>query len=259
MRMTQPSAVSFLPLEGLPEVTPGMDLAPLIAAGVRALAPGCTEPVVIVLAQKIVSKAEGRLIELDSVTPSAEAQRLAQLTHKDPRLVQVVLDESEEVVRAAPQVLIVRHRLGFVVANAGVDRSNVPRAAAGERVLLLPRDPDASAAALRRQLSEQLGMALAVIITDSFGRPWRRGVTQVALGCAGLPALLDRRGERDRAGRTLEVTEVALADAIAAGAGLVMGEAAESRPVVLALGLCWSAAERPAAALLRPRQEDLFR
>ncbi|HTV50727.1 MAG TPA: coenzyme F420-0:L-glutamate ligase [Steroidobacteraceae bacterium] len=257
--MVESNAVTFVALGGLPEIEPGADLAALILAALRAQAVRLGDPAVIVVAQKIVSKAEGRFVELAGVAPSAEAQRLAQVTGKDPRLVEVVLAESEEVVRAAPHVLIVRHRLGFVVANAGVDRSNVPRAGAGERVLLLPRDPDASAAALRANLAHALGAKVAVIITDSFGRPWRRGVTHVALGCAGLPSLVDRRGECDREGRALEVTEVALADAIACGAGLVMGEAAESTPVVVAQGLRWSASERPGAALLRPKQEDLFR
>jgi coenzyme F420-0:L-glutamate ligase / coenzyme F420-1:gamma-L-glutamate ligase len=157
----------------------------------------------------------------------------------------------------------VRHRLGFVMANAGVDRSNVPAARAGQRprasALLLPRDPDASAAQLRRRLMERYGAPIGVIVSDSFGRPWRRGVQNVALGSAGLPSLIDRRGERDRGGRVLEVTEVAFADAIAAAAGLVMGEASESTPVVLARGLDWNAPECPGSALLRPKAEDLFR
>ncbi len=268
-----PEGISFTAVRGLPEIEPGADLAALIGAALAAsrLAPRARD--VLIVAQKIVSKAEGRLVELDSVNPSEEALRLARVTGKDPRLIELILGETDEIIRAAPSVLIVRHRLGFVMANAGVDRSNVPPArpddgpsvgtheghARRERALLLPRDPNRSAAELRRRLGEQFGLPLGVIVSDSFGRPWRRGVVNVALGSAGLPSLVDRRGERDRNGRALEVTEVALADAIAAAAALVMGEGAESIPLVLARGLEWDAPERDASALLRPKSEDLFR
>jgi coenzyme F420-0:L-glutamate ligase/coenzyme F420-1:gamma-L-glutamate ligase len=214
---------------------------------------------VLVVAQKVVSKAEGRFVDLRGVAPSPRAIELAQLTGKDARLVEVILQESRAVVRAAPNVLIVRHRLGFVMANAGVDRSNVDSAPGEERVLLLPRDPDAAAAQLRERLLAAGLEPLGVIVSDSFGRPWRNGIVNVALGVAGLPALIDRRGEIDRHGRTLEMTQVALADAIAAGAGLAMGEAAEGIPAVLVRGLNWQAAARDGRALLRPEQEDLFR
>ncbi|HTX25221.1 MAG TPA: coenzyme F420-0:L-glutamate ligase [Steroidobacteraceae bacterium] len=261
-----PGAVELMVVDGLPEIEPGADLAALIAARLAARGLEPRERDVLVVAQKIVSKAEGRFVELASVVPSEEAERLARITRKDPRIVEIILRETQEIVRAAPNVLIVRHRLGFVTANAGVDRSNVPRARApdaparhAEQALLLPSDPNASAARLRGSLLERFGVPLAVIISDSFGRPWRRGVVNVALGSAGLPALIDRRGERDRSGRALEVTEVAFADAIAAAAGLLIGEAAESTPAVLARGLTWSAPERDARALLRPKEEDLFR
>jgi coenzyme F420-0:L-glutamate ligase / coenzyme F420-1:gamma-L-glutamate ligase len=256
-------SVQLLALTGLPEIEPGEDLGRLIAAALEARQLTLRAQDVVVVAQKIVSKAEGRLVELDSVTPSQQALELAQRTGKDPRIVELILGETDEIVRAVPRVLIVRHRLGFVMANAGVDRSNVPAARAGQRprasALLLPRDPDASAAQLRRRLMERYGAPIGVIVSDSFGRPWRRGVQNVALGSAGLPSLIDRRGERDRGGRVLEVTEVAFADAIAAAAGLVMGEASESTPVVLARGLDWNAPECPGSALLRPKAEDLFR
>jgi coenzyme F420-0:L-glutamate ligase/coenzyme F420-1:gamma-L-glutamate ligase len=206
----------------------------------------------------VVSKAEGRYVELDSVTPGARALELAALTGKNARLVELVLAESTEVLRARPDVLIVRHRLGFVMANAGIDRSNLAPGA-GERVLLLPLDPDASAQTLRASLAQRLGSACGLIISDSFGRPWRRGVVNVAIGAAGVPSLLNRRGEADRAGRRLEVTEVALADALAAAAGLLMGEAAESTPAVLVRGARLTGAEQPARELLRPLAEDLFR
>ncbi len=264
-----PHDISLIAVSGLPEIEPGADLAALIAAALArsGLLPGARD--VLIVAQKIVSKAEGRLVELASVVPSQEARRLAALTGKDPRVVELILGESEEVVRAVPNVLIVRHRLGFVMANGGVDRSNVPaartaaaRGGAGaerERALLLPLDPDRSAEDLRRRLAERFGEPPGVIVSDSFGRPWRRGVVNVALGSAGVPSLVDRRGERDRNGRVLEMTEVALADALAAAGGLLMGEAAEGTPLVLARGLKWQAPERNASALLRPKSEDLFR
>jgi coenzyme F420-0:L-glutamate ligase/coenzyme F420-1:gamma-L-glutamate ligase len=211
---------------------------------------------ILVVAQKIVSKAEDRFVDLNAVEVSARALELAEVTRKDPRLVELVLSESTEVLRAKVNVLIVRHRLGFVMANAGVDRSNV---GGRDRALLLPRDPDASAAKLRSGLETRLGVAIGVVVADSFGRAWRNGVTNVALGAAGLPALIDRRGERDRDGRTLEVTEVAFADLVASAAGLVIGEAAESCPAALVQGLTWRAPGVPASALIRPVAEDLFR
>jgi coenzyme F420-0:L-glutamate ligase/coenzyme F420-1:gamma-L-glutamate ligase len=254
---------SVTALTGLPEIEGGADLAACLIEALDAGGWDLRASDVLVVAQKIVSKAEGRFVELEEVAPSPEALRLAALTRKDPRIVEVILGETAEVVRAVPNVLIVRHRLGFVMANAGVDRSNVPPARAGdqvrERVLLLPHDPDASAAALRDRLMRRYGVRVGVIVSDSFGRPWRRGVLNVALGSAGLPALVDRRGERDREGRVLEVTEVGFADAVAAAAALVMGEAAEGAPAVLVRGLDWGAAERDARALLRPKAEDLFR
>lgn len=250
--------LSFTAIEGLQEIAPGADLAELIAQALARQDLVLASGDVLVVAQKIVSKAEGRVVDLNAVVPSAQAQRLAAVTGKDPRLVEVVLAESEEVVRAVPNVLIVRHRLGFVMANAGVDRSNVP-AGANACVLLLPCDPAASAHALRARLLELQRARVGIIISDSFGRPWRRGVVNVALASCGIPALIDRRGELDRNGRKLEITEVAFADAVAAGAALVMGEAAEGTPVVLVRGLELLAPERSAAALLRPKAEDLFR
>lgn len=249
------TSISFSALQGLGEVEAGDDLAALLAAAM----PSASDGDVLVVAQKIVSKAEGRSIDLNAVSPSARALELAGITGKDPRLVELILSESSEVLRARPGVLIVRHRLGHVMANAGIDRSNVCGAAGEQRVLLLPRDADASAAALRDGLRRHLGRELGIVISDSFGRPWRNGVVNVALGVAGLPALIDRRGELDRHGRRLEITQVALADALAAAAGLVMGEGAEGLPAVLMHGMAWTAPARPAQALIRPLDEDLFR
>jgi coenzyme F420-0:L-glutamate ligase / coenzyme F420-1:gamma-L-glutamate ligase len=214
---------------------------------------------VVVVAQKIVSKAEGRSVDLSTVTPSAEAERLGAEVGKDPRLVQVILSESTRVVRSRPNLIIVQHRLGFVMANAGVDHSNVAPADGVDRVLLLPRDPDASAEVLRGRLQQRYGVPIGVIISDSFGRAWRRGTCGIAIGAAGLPSLIDLRGQPDLFGRTLEVSIVGFADEIAAAASLLQGQAAEAQPVVLVRGLDWSAPIAPAAALVRPPEEDLFR
>lgn len=251
-------SLSFHTLPGLPEVRPGMALEPLIVAGLASATLTLSAGDVLLVCQKIVSKSEGRSVGLSTVSPSARARELASICHKDPRLVELVLRESTQVVRCVPDVLIVRHRLGFVVANAAIDQSNVP--GGGEFALLLPEDPDASARRLRTALHASTGAAPAVIITDSFGRPWRQGVCGVAIGCAGVQALLDRRGEHDREGRTLQVTQVAIADALAATAALLMGEAAEGQPVVLARGLLpqWRNETGGVSALLRPPEQDLF-
>lgn len=250
-------------LPGLPLVRPGDDLAALIAGGLQRAGLRPRSGDVLVVAQKVVSKAEGRLVDLATVEPSARALDLAAEVGKDARLVEVILRESKRVVRHRPGLLIVEHRLGFIMANAGVDRSNVVAAGDGaERVVLLPEDPDTSARALRERLAAGTGgdrPAPAVVISDSFGRPWRQGTTGVAIGAAGLPALLDLRGRPDLFGRPLEVSTVGLADEIAATASLLMGQADEGRPVVLVRGLAWSAPPAPAAALIRPAAEDLFR
>jgi coenzyme F420-0:L-glutamate ligase/coenzyme F420-1:gamma-L-glutamate ligase len=253
-----PPSLTLTALRDMPEVLPGSDLAALLEqaltrAGLRLLASD-----VLVIAQKVVSKAEGRYVRLADVVPGARARELATVTGKDARLIELILAEATEVLRAQRGLLIVRHRLGLVMANAGIDRSNVA-AGADERVLLLPQDPEASAAALRAALAARAGTACGLIISDSFGRPWRRGVVNVAIGAAGVTALLDRRGEPDRAGRPLEVTEVALADALAAAAGLVLGEGAEGTPAVLVRGFACQAAANPASILIRPPAEDLFR
>ena len=240
--------ISIHPLTGMGEVRPGDDLAGLLR---EALEQNGLEPRagdILVVTQKIVSKAEGRFVTMDGVVPSEKALRLAALTHKEPRLVELVLQEAEGVVRAAPHVLITRNRHGQVMANSGIDRGGIE-----DRALLLPVDPDASAAAL----SEELGMA--VVISDSFGRPWRMGVVAVAIGAAGLPALIDRRGDVDRDGRVLEVTQIALGDMVATAANLATGEGAEGIPAALVRGYAFSGDARPAADLVRPAAEDLFR
>jgi coenzyme F420-0:L-glutamate ligase/coenzyme F420-1:gamma-L-glutamate ligase len=230
-------------------VQAGDDLAALLSAAMARAGLAPEQGDVLAVAQKIVSKAEGRSIALASVTPSQAARDLTAQTGKDARLIELILSESERVVRARPNLIIVKHRLGFVMANAGIDQSNV-----GEEghALLLPRDPDGSAAALAARLG------LPVVITDSFGRAWRRGTVGVAIGAAGLPALHDLRGQPDLFGRTLMVSITGFADEIAAATGLVMGQGAEGQPAVLVRGLSWSGAENPASELLRPAQEDLF-
>ncbi len=212
---------------------------------------------VLVVTQKVVSKAEGRFVRLAEIAPSAEALRLAEITRKDPRLVELVLRESTAVLRAVPDVLITRHRLGLVMANAGIDRSNLGEPS-NERVLLLPEDPDASARRISERLRAHFGAAVAVVISDSFGRPWRNGVVNVAIGAAGLASLVDRRGQLDRDGRKLEVTQVAQADLIASAAGLAAGEGDEGIPAVLLSGLSPSG-DVPARALVRSVDQDLFR
>jgi coenzyme F420-0:L-glutamate ligase/coenzyme F420-1:gamma-L-glutamate ligase len=251
--------VTLVALGGIGLVRPGDDLAAHLVEALDRTGERVTGGDVLVLAQNIVSKAEGRYVDLATVTPSPRAQALGRETDKDPRLVELILEESRRVVRHRPGVLIVEHRLGFVMANAGIDRSNVDPGMGAEPVLLLPRDPDGSAAELRRRLGARLGAAPAVIITDSFGRAWRRGTVGIALGAAGLPAMQDYRGRPDLYGRALRVTETGFADEIAAAASLLMGQADEAQPAILVRGLAWAEDEAPAQALVRPAAEDLFR
>jgi coenzyme F420-0:L-glutamate ligase/coenzyme F420-1:gamma-L-glutamate ligase len=244
-------------LPGIPEVTAGADLAALVLAALERAGKGLHNGDVLVIAQKIVSKSEGRAMRLADVTPSARAQELGRKADRDPRLVELILRESREVLRVKPGVLIVEHRLGFVMASAGIDQSNVP----GEEgsVLLLPEDPDASARRLREDLMRKTRADVGTVINDSFGRAWRNGVAGVAIGVAGIPALVDLRGRADRGGRALKVTQVAAADEIASAASLLMGQAEEGLPVVLARGFPYAHRTSAASELVRPRAEDLFR
>src|SRR5215475_3188607 len=251
--------ITLTPIAGIPMVRPGDDLAALLIAACERSALVPIDGDVVVVAQKIVSKAEGRHVDLAEVRPSPRAAELATQVDKDPRLVEVILQESRRVVRHRPGVLIVEHRLGFIMANAGVDRSNVDPEMGAEPVLLLPHDPDASAAALCAKLAAQFHAKLAVIVSDSWGRAWRHGTVGVALGVAGLPALMDMRGRPDLFGHALRVTQTGFADEIASAASLVMGQADEARPMVLVRGLNWSGPPSPAAALIRSAEEDLFR
>jgi coenzyme F420-0:L-glutamate ligase/coenzyme F420-1:gamma-L-glutamate ligase len=253
------TSLEVIALSGLPLIRAGDDLAELIASSLKQNGVEPRAQDVLVVAQKIVSKAERRMVDLATIEPSAKAVALAAEGDKDPRLVEVILSESVRVVRARRNVLIVEHRLGFIMANAGVDQSNVAPEDGSAHVLLLPEDPDRSAETLRRGLAKLTGIDLAVVINDSFGRAWRQGTAGIAIGVAGLPALIDLRGRPDLFGRKLEVSIIGFADEVAAAASLVMGQADEAAPVVLIRGLRWSAPESTAASIIRSPNEDLFR
>jgi len=245
---------------GVPLVEPGDDLAAILADALDRAHLALRDGDVLVIAQKVVSKAEGRYVDLAAITPSERAGELAVEVAGDPRLVEVILAQSSRVLRHAPHVLVVEHRLGFVMANAGIDRSNVAPTAGTEPVLLLPADPDGSAEALRADLAARTGRRIGVIISDSFGRAWRRGTVGVALGAAGLEALRDLRGQPDLYGRPLQVSETGFADELAAAASLLMGQADEGFPAVLISGLPpTDGSVSPARALLRDPARDLFR
>jgi coenzyme F420-0:L-glutamate ligase/coenzyme F420-1:gamma-L-glutamate ligase len=253
------TSIEVIALQSLPSIKAGDDLIELIASAFRRNGVTPRSGDVLVVAQKIVSKAEGRVVDLTTIEPSPQAVAIAADVDKDPRLVEVILSESVRVVRARPGVLIVEHRLGFIMANAGVDQSNVEPPGGSTNVLLLPDNPDRSAEILRHGLAALTGIDIAVVINDSFGRPWRQGTVGVAIGVAGLPALIDLRGRPDLFGRKLEVSIIGFADEVAAAASLLMGQADEALPAVLIRGLRWSAPESAAASIVRPPNEDLFR
>ncbi len=256
-------SLSLVALGGIPLIRPGDDLAEIIVAALQASGEALRDGDVLVLAQKIVSKAEDRYVTLADVTPGRRAAELAAEIDKDPRLVELILSESTEVVRSRKGVLVVAHRLGLVLANAGIDASNVEQDGADDgRVLLLPENPDASAALLVTALRRATGSKIGIIINDSLGRAWRHGTVGAAIGAAGIEALCDLRGRSDLFGRPLQSTQVGQADEIAAAASLLMGQADEGRPVVLIRGLAETAgaAETEGAdALVRPPEQDLFR
>ncbi|MGO8914885.1 MAG: coenzyme F420-0:L-glutamate ligase [Stellaceae bacterium] len=257
--MAGPAVLSLTALPGIPTVAAGADLARLVLDAAERGGISLAAGDILILAQKIVSKAEGRRVRLADVSPSARARDLARTVEKDPRLVELILQESQEVLRAKPGVLIVVHRLGFVLANAGIDASNVEDGERDESVLLLPADPDASAERLRLRLSAAAGVALGIVINDSFGRAWRLGTVGTAIGLAGLPGLVDLRGRPDRDGRALRVSELGAADELAAAASLLMGQGDEGRPVIHARGFPYAPRAGCASELLRPPLLDLFR
>lgn len=252
-----PPALSFTPLPGIGAIREGDDLAEILLDALARAGLVLADGDVLAITQKIVSKAEGRTRRLAAVTPSTEAEALARETRKDPRLVELILQESRGIVRTRADLVIVEHRLGLVLANAGIDRSNVT--GHDDTVLLLPLDPDASARRVRERVREAAGAQIGVIVTDSVGRAWRKGTVGIAIGTAGVAPFTDLRGRHDLNGRALQVSEIAPADSLAAAAVLVMGEAAEATPVVLIRGAVGVAGEAPASAALRPAGEDLFR
>jgi len=243
----------------IPHIQPGDDIAEVILAALATAGLTLQDSDILVIAQKIISKAEGRSVNLADVTAGERAREVAAQTGKDPRLVELILQESDEISRLREGVLIVRHRLGFTSANAGIDRSNVSQPGGEERVLLLPLDPDGSAAGIRAVLEARSGVQVGVIVSDTHGRPFRQGNVGVAIGVAGLPALWDRRGEFDLYGYELQHTIVGVADEIAAAAGLLMGQASEGMPVVLVRGLQLPPVEGKAQDLVRPKEMDLYR
>ncbi len=253
--------INIRALPGIPDIRPGDDLGRILLAALDRARMDLRPGDILAVAQKIVSKAEGRILRLAEVEPGEEARRLAEAVAKDPRKVEVILRESRRIVRAVKRphqkegVLIAEHRLGFVCANAAVDESNV-----GDEgtVILLPEDPDRSARALAAALERACGAPVGVVITDTFGRPWRMGLVNVAVGVANVPAVVDLAGGRDAYGRPLSVTAPALADEIAAASGLVMTKSGK-KPVVLFRGIDWEACDDSAQALVRPQEEDLFR
>lgn len=255
MELTQ---MTLTALPGIPLVQPGDDLVALILQGLERGGLTLAGGDIMVVAQKIVSKAEGRAVRLADVTPSEQAKELAVTLGKDPRHVQVILDESNEIVRIRPGTIIVEQRLGLICANAGVDRSNVGPVEV-EEVLRLPADPDATARAIREGLRAATGRDVGIVITDSHNRPWRNGVIGVAIGVAGLVPVEDWRGRRDLFGYTLHITTVAVADMVASAAMLLMGQADEGRPVILARGVPRVAGDGTHWDCLRPRESDMFR
>jgi len=240
-------------------VQPGDDLVAIINEAMAKADLSFQEDDILVLAQKIISKSEGRFARLSDMEPSAQAHAIAEETGKEPDFVEMVLSQSNDVVRTGPNVLIVEAFTGIVMANAGIDRSNIDRGEGDDNALLLPLDSDVSARALRDQFVEQSGKTIAVVIADSVGRAWRYGTSAMAIGCAGLEPLDDQRGDVDMFGRTLEVTEIALADQVAAAANLVMGEATEAIPAAIVRGLSYPRTDRPSSVLIRKKEEDLFR
>lgn len=259
--MTSASQLILTALPGLPLIQPGDDLANLFLSGLAQAEIQLEDGDLLVIAQKIVSKAEGRVVHLSDVEPSAEAVTLARETHKDARLVECILRESKRVLRKRPGLLIVEHSLGFVCANAGIDASNVEATSSSERnvVVLLPEDPDATAQSLAISLQEKTGTKVGILIVDSHGRAWREGAVGVVIGLAGIPGVVDLRGKPDLFGQPLLSTQVGIADEVAAAASIIMGQAAEGLPVVHVRGFPYPMREGSLREIMRPADKDLFR
>ena len=252
------TALTFTALRNVPLVRSGDDLAAIILDACEESKETLCDGDILLLAQKIVSKAEGMTVNLADVIPTETAIRLAKESNKDPRLVEVILGESNEVIRHREGAIIVENHHGMVLANAGIDASNVEQEG-GETVLLLPNDPDLSCAQLRNEIKKRSGKEVGVVINDSLGRAFRNGTAGAALGVAGVPALVDLSGETDLFNRPLRVTQVAIADELAAAASLLMGQASEGRPIILLKGFVCDAQNGTAKDLVRHRKHDLFR
>ena len=246
-------------VEGIPLVNPGDDLFEIINKAISNSSERLRNGDIIVIAQKIVSKVENRIISLDDVTPSSEALKVALETNKDPRQIELVLRESREIIRHRPGVIIVEQNLGIIMANAGIDHSNIESEGDVERVLLLPENPDETCRKLQTQFKDTLNVSVGVIINDSVGRAWRVGTTGLAIGVSGLPAIVDLRGEKDIFGRELLVSEQAVADELASAASLLQGQASEKLPVVIVKGFNSNAPHQNASALIRDKEMDMFR
>jgi coenzyme F420-0:L-glutamate ligase/coenzyme F420-1:gamma-L-glutamate ligase len=253
--------LTFTPLTHIPLIYPGDDLAEILLSGVQNARISLEDGDILVVAQKIVSKAEGRLVNLETIIPSNDAIDLAKRSHKDPRLVEIILQESNAVIRVRPGTIIVEHRLGFICASAGVDHSNVLGNDGHPEnwVLLLPVNPDRSALEIRRKIKITTGVRIGVLIIDSHGRAWRLGTIGTAIGLSGLPGVVDERGWQDLFGYRLKITFVATADELAAAASLVMGEAAEAIPAVHVRGFPYPLREGTLKELIRTHENDLFR
>jgi coenzyme F420-0:L-glutamate ligase / coenzyme F420-1:gamma-L-glutamate ligase len=248
-------------LSGIPLIRHGDNLADIVLNSLQENNIALEDTDILVLAQKIVSKSEGRTVNLAKITPSQHATELATLTEKDARLVELILQESNEVLRTRLGTIIVEHKLGFVCANAGIDHSNVAGAgnAAEEWVLLLPTEPDHSAETIRHEIESKTSKKVGILIIDSHGRAWRNGTVGTAIGIAGLPGIQDLRGKSDLFGFTLRITQVGVADELAAAASLMMGQAAEGTPVIHVRGFPYSLREGSLKELIRPKEQDLFR
>ncbi len=257
--MSAPAELTLRALDGVPMIKTGDDLAGIVLSALVAAGLSLQDGDVVVLAQKIVSKAEGRLIELGGIEPSPKAIEIAAQSDKDPRVVELILAESDEVLRVRPGAIIVAHRLGFVAANAGIDQSNIGNGDDDDRVLLLPLDPDGTCARLRGEFKSRAGADVAVVIIDSIGRAWRNGTVGTAIGVSGMAGLLDLRTKPDLFGRPLKTSELGLADELASAASLIMGQSSEGRPVVLARGVPYARRDGNAHELIRPKEIDLFR
>jgi coenzyme F420-0:L-glutamate ligase/coenzyme F420-1:gamma-L-glutamate ligase len=257
--MATPAELTLRALGDVPFIEKGDDLTEVILAAVAANGLTLKDGDVVLLAQKIVSKAEGRAVELKDIVARPEAVEIATRSDKDPRVVELILRESTEVLRVRPGAVIVQHRLGFVAANAGIDQSNIGNTTDDDKVLLLPVDPDGTCARIRAALRDHTGLDIAVVIIDSIGRAWRNGTIGTAIGVAGIAGLLDLRTRPDLYGRPLKTSELGLADELASAASLIMGQASEGRPIVLARGLTDGRREGSARELIRPKEMDLFR